>query len=64
MQVRLKKPWGMRPAGSILDVSEGVADLWIKQGRCETMVPPQVVEIAIESTVDRRQPRRRERTTA
>ncbi len=64
MEVRLLKPWGMRPAGSILDVSEGVANLWLSQRRCERMVPTEPIDVVIEAPMEKRQTRRRERTTA
>lgn len=40
MLVRLLKPWRNHRAGKVLDVNEGVAELWRGRGRCECMVPP------------------------
>jgi len=50
MKIRMLKPFNALKAGTILDQSDGVAEMWIQCGRAERMVPETP---AVEATVKR-----------
>lgn len=58
VRVELVKAVAGRPAGRILDVPPGTAEMWIGQGKARRLIPGATVEVDV-----RTEPRRRGRAT-
>jgi hypothetical protein len=58
MLVRFIKNANGRKKGDVLDVTGGVADVWLRQRKVERMVPPATLEVFVDRSS------RKRRTTA
>jgi hypothetical protein len=45
MKIRMLKPFNALKAGTVLEQTDGVAELWIHCGRAERMVPEPVIAV-------------------
>ncbi len=57
VRVEILRAFAGRPAGRILDVPPGTAEMWIGQGKARRLVPPATVDVDV-----RAEPRRRTKT--
>ena len=53
MQIKMLKPFRALKAGVVLEQTDGVAEMWIRSGRAERMVPPPVVEVEVSAQPQR-----------
>lgn len=61
VRIKMLKPFRALKAGTVLEQTDGVAEMWIRSGRAERMVPEEVVEVAMTSG-RRGRPRKRQET--
>ena len=59
MRITMLKPFRALKVGAVLEQTDGVAEMWIRSGRAERMVPEETVEVAVTSG-RRRQRKQRE----